>query len=114
MGFEKEIVHEGNGAVPKKGQKVTTHCTGYVELPLQPLKKFWSTRDPGQQTFAFNIGLGQVIRGWDEGMMTMKLGETAKLHLSADYGYGAKGFAAWGIPPNAPLMFEVEILNVQN
>jgi len=82
-----------------------------VEIPNQELKKFWSTRDTNEP-FSFNVGLGKVIRGWDEGMMSMKQGEKANLHMSADYGYGASGFPAWGIPANAPLMFEVEILKI--
>jgi len=112
MGFTKDVITEGKGPTPSKGQMISVHCTGYVEIPGQPLKKFWSTKDPGQKIFDFNVGLGKVIRGWDEGMMTMKEGEKAKLHMSADYGYGEKGFQAWGIPPNAPLMFEVEIVKI--
>jgi peptidylprolyl isomerase len=112
MGFTKEIIKEGNGLTPIKGQIVETHCTGYVEFPNQDLKKFWSTRD-NNQTFSFQIGLGKVIRGWDEGMLTMKKGERAKLHLSPDYAYGSKGFPAWNIPPNAPLMFDVEIIDIK-
>jgi len=112
MGVTKEIIKNGNGATPQKGQTITVHCTGYTEIPGQELKKFWSTKDTNQP-FSFAIGLGKVIRGWDEGFATMKLGESAKLHLSSDYAYGSGGFSAWGIPPNAPLMFEVEIINIK-
>jgi len=112
MGFTKDIISEGNGSLPMKGQTVTTHCTGYVALPGKPLKKFWSTRD-NNEPFSFQIGLGKVIRGWDEGMLSMKVGEKANLHISSDYAYGNRGFPAWGIPPDAPLMFEVEILSVK-
>ena len=61
--------------------------------------------------FSFTIGIGQVIRGWDEGVMTMKVGEKAMLHISSDYGYGPRG-AGGVIPPNADLNFEVELLEI--
>lgn len=57
-----------------------------------------STKDPGQEPFAFQVGLGQVIKGWDEGVLGMKLGEKARLTCSPDYAYGARGFPAWGYP----------------
>lgn len=57
-----------------------------------------STQDPGQEPFAFQVGLGQVIKGWDEGVLSMKLGEKARLTCSPDYAYGARGFPAWGYP----------------
>jgi len=111
MGVSKEIISAGSGFSPQKGQKISVHCTGFLELPGQPLKKFWSTRDKNEP-FSFQVGLGKVIRGWDEGFLTMKLGEKAKLHLTSDYAYGEAGFPSWGIPSNAPLMFEVEILSI--
>ena len=107
MGVEREVIKEGTGAVPTKGRKVTVHCTGF----LADGKKFWSTKDTNQP-FDFNIGLGQVIRGWDEGVLQMRMGETAKLTMTGDYAYGPKGFPAWGIGPNATLIFEIELLNV--
>jgi FK506-binding protein 1 len=61
--------------------------------------------------FTFTIGVGQVIQGWDEGVMQMSLGEKAKLHITSDYGYGARG-AGGVIPPNADLVFEVELLQI--
>lgn len=70
MGFEKVILQEGSGAMPTAGKPVTVHCTGYgKDRDLNV--KFWSTKDPGQQPFTFTIGKGQVIKGWDEGVMTM-------------------------------------------
>ena len=75
-------------------------------------KKFWSTKDPGQQVFAFNVGRGEVIRGWDEGMITLSVGEHSTFTITGDYAYGAGGFPAWGIPPNATLIFEVEMLKI--
>lgn len=110
--IRKELIKEGTGASISKGQSITVHCTGYLELPGQPLQKFWSTLDTNSP-FQFNVGLGKVIRGWDEGCLTMKVGEEAKLHLRSDYAYGATGFPAWGIPPNAPLMFQIEILSAK-
>eukprot|EP01104_Vermistella_antarctica_P018951 TRINITY_DN7213_c0_g1_i1.p2 TRINITY_DN7213_c0_g1~~TRINITY_DN7213_c0_g1_i1.p2 ORF type:complete len:119 (-),score=12.31 TRINITY_DN7213_c0_g1_i1:55-390(-) len=111
MGVSKEVIKENpGGASPQKGQEVTVHCTGVVQATG---KKFWSTKDPGQKTFSFNIGLGNVIKGWDEGVMSMRVGDHAKLTCSPDYAYGASGFPAWGIPPNAVLIFEIELLSVQ-
>ena len=72
--------------------------------------KFDASRDRGRP-FRFTIGIGQVIRGWDEGVMQMSLGETAMLHISSDYGYGARG-AGGVIPPNADLDFKVELLEI--
>jgi len=89
MGVVKEVVKTGNGPTPKKGQKITVHCTGIVQ---QSNKKFWSTKDPGQQPFSFNVGLGSVIRGWDEGIITMQLGEQARLTCTPDYAYGPTVF----------------------
>ena len=70
MGFEKEVLKEGSGEAPTKGREVTVHCTGYGKN-RDLSEKFWSTKDPGQQPFTFAIGLGQVIKGWDEGVMSM-------------------------------------------
>ena len=70
MGITKEVIRDGTGAYPVRGQKVTVHCTGYGKNRDMTLQ-FWSTKDPGQKVFAFTIGLGQVIKGWDEGVMGM-------------------------------------------
>jgi FKBP-type peptidyl-prolyl cis-trans isomerase len=112
MGFEKEIIKAGNGPQPKPGQTVTVHCTGYGKNGdlKQP---FWSTKDPGQKPFTFEIGRGKVIKGWDEGVLSMQLGEVARLTCSPDYGYGKNGFPAWGIQPNSVLIFEIEVLKIQ-
>mmetsp|Transcript_18319 Transcript_18319/g.51697 ORF Transcript_18319/g.51697 Transcript_18319/m.51697 type:complete len:110 (+) Transcript_18319:101-430(+) len=109
MGFEKTVTKAGNGPKPQKGQTVTVHCTG-----LRPDgSKFWSTKDPGQQVFSFQIGLGKVIKGWDEGVLTMQLGEHATIVCSPDYAYGAGGFPAWGIAPNSSLTFQIEVISIQ-
>jgi peptidylprolyl isomerase len=70
MGFTKEILKEGAGAFPSKGAKVTVHCTGYGKNRDLTLP-FWSTKDAGQSPFKFNVGLGSVIKGWDEGVIGM-------------------------------------------
>mmetsp|Transcript_38914 Transcript_38914/g.54051 ORF Transcript_38914/g.54051 Transcript_38914/m.54051 type:complete len:126 (+) Transcript_38914:140-517(+) len=112
MGIQKEIIKEGTGPNPSKGQSVTVHCTGYGKNNDLGVK-FWSTKDPGQQPFTFDVGLGQVIKGWDEGVMGMKLGETSRLTCTPDYAYGAGGFPAWGIMPNSTLLFEIEVLSAK-
>lgn len=110
MGFTKTVLRQGNGATPRRGQSVTVHCTGYGKNG-DLNAKFWSTKDPGQEPFTFSVGMGQVIRGWDEGVIGMGLGEVARIHCSPDYAYGSGGFPAWGIMPNSELIFEIEVLS---
>ena len=98
---------EGNGPQPNKGQIVTVHYTG----TLDDGKKFDSSKDRNQP-FEFTLGVGQVIKGWDEGVASMKVGGKRKLIIPADLGYGARG-AGGAIPPNARLTFEVELLGVR-
>ncbi|PVD22715.1 hypothetical protein C0Q70_15971 [Pomacea canaliculata] len=82
--------------MPKKGQKVTVHYTGCLEENGEKGTKFDSSRDRNKP-FQFRIGEGEVIRGWDEGVMAMKVGERATLRITPDYGYGARG--AGGVYP---------------
>jgi len=111
MGFQKQVIREGNGPSPRAGQTVTVHCTGYGKNNNLSMP-FWSTKDPGQKPFSFQIGLGRVIKAWDEGVATMKIGEIARITATPDYAYGANGFPAWGIMPNATLIFEIEVLSI--
>jgi FKBP-type peptidyl-prolyl cis-trans isomerase FkpA len=98
---------QGDGAEAQKGQLVTVHYTGW----LADGTKFDSSHDR-KQPFKFNLGQGQVIKGWDEGVPGMKVGGIRKLTIPPDLGYGARGFGR-AIPPNATLTFEVELLATQ-
>merc|ERR1719235_433447 len=93
-----------------KGSKVKVHATGTV---IETSKKFWSTKDKGQQPLEYTAGVGGVIKGWDQGCLGMKVGEVRQLTIPADEGYGANGFPAWGIPPNGGLYFEIEVLQIK-
>jgi hypothetical protein len=85
---------------------VTVHATGIVK---ETNKKFWSTKDEGQQPFTYQAGVGKVIVGWDQGCLGMAIGEVRELEIPFDEGYGARGFPAWGIPPNGGLNFNIEV-----
>jgi peptidylprolyl isomerase len=106
-GLKVEILQEGNGPVPQKGQTVVVHYTGTLENG----KKFDSSRDRGEP-FSFVLGAGQVIRGWDEGLALMNVGSRAKLTIPSQLGYGSSG-AGNVIPPNATLIFDVELVGVK-
>merc|ERR1719387_540332 len=108
FGVTREVIKAGDGKnFPKKGDTVTMHYTGTLTANG---KKFDSSLDRGQP-FVTKIGVGQVIKGWDEGVPQMSLGEKAVLKMTPDYGYGSQG-AGGVIPPNADLTFEVELLKI--
>jgi peptidylprolyl isomerase len=106
-GLQYEDLTVGNGPSPQSGQTAVVHYTGWLDNGT----KFDSSVDRGQP-FEFPVGQGRVIKGWDEGVATMKVGGKRKLVIPPDLGYGARG-AGGVIPPNARLTFEVELLGVK-
>src|SRR5437867_2382667 len=104
MQIEKIVL--GTGASPKRGETVTVHYTGW----LADGTKFDSSIDRGEP-FAFALGTGQVIAGWDEGVATMRVGDKIRLTIPPDLAYGVAGYPG-AIPPNATLIFEVELLSI--
>lgn len=109
-GLQYEDTTIGTGAEAKAGQQVRVHYTGWLFNDGTQGGKFDSSKDRGQP-FSFGLGGGQVIKGWDEGVQGMKVGGTRRLIIPAALGYGARG-AGGVIPPNATLLFEVELLGV--
>ena len=106
-----EDVTVGNGETATSGRNVTVHYTGWlVEGAGQKGAKFDSSKDRGE-AFVFPLGKGHVIKGWDEGVAGMKVGGKRNLTIPPEMGYGARG-AGGVIPPNATLLFEVELLKV--
>ena len=110
-GLQYEDIVEGSGDQAKAGQNVTVHYTGWLRNDDGSQgSKFDSSRDRNDP-FQFKLGAGHVIRGWDEGVEGMKVGGQRRLTIPADLGYGARG-AGGVIPPNATLIFDVELLGV--
>ena len=110
-GLQYTDVVVGKGALAAPGKAVRVHYTGWLQKPDGSAgQKFDSSRDRGDP-FAFALGGGQVIRGWDEGVAGMRVGGQRKLIIPAAIGYGARG-AGGVIPPNATLLFDVELLDV--
>lgn len=101
----------GTGAAPQRGQQCMVHYTGWLSDKGQRGKKFDSSVDRGEP-LAIPIGVGRVIKGWDEGLMSMKVGGKRTLHIPSSLGYGARG-AGGDIPPHADLIFDVELLSVK-
>jgi FKBP-type peptidyl-prolyl cis-trans isomerase FkpA len=109
-GLQYDDTVVGSGDVAKAGQRVSVHYTGWLYQNGEQGGKFDSSKDRGQP-FVFPLGAGHVIKGWDEGVQGMAVGGTRRLVIPPELGYGARG-AGGVIPPNATLLFEVELLAV--
>ncbi len=112
--LEIAVLRAGDGAVARSGDVVRVHYTGWLfdeRAPGRRGAEFDSSRPRGE-AFVFPLGRGTVIRGWDEGVVGMKVGEVRELAIPADLGYGSRG-AGDVIPPHQPLIFEVELLAVE-
>jgi FKBP-type peptidyl-prolyl cis-trans isomerase FkpA len=105
-GIQVEQLVSGNGEAPRAGDIVRVHYTGWLVNGT----KFDSSVDRGEP-FQFVLGRGQVIKGWDQGVAQMRVGDKIRLTIPPELGYGARG-AGGVIPPNAPLIFEVELLGI--
>ncbi|MBI4412227.1 MAG: FKBP-type peptidyl-prolyl cis-trans isomerase [Deltaproteobacteria bacterium] len=110
-GLKYEDTQAGTGAEAVSGKMVSVHYTGWLDVSGAKGAKFDSSLDRGQP-FEFPLGAGRVIKGWDEGVAGMKIGGKRTLIIPANLGYGAAGAGAT-IPPNATLIFEVELLGVK-
>lgn len=112
-GLQYEDTRPGSGDTAQAGQQVTVHYTGWLHDPTKADgrgAKFDSSKDRGDP-FRFHLGAGMVIRGWDEGVQGMQVGGTRLLQIPSELGYGARG-AGGVIPPNATLLFEVDLIKV--
>lgn len=107
-GVKIQIVREGKGPVPRRGQNVVVHYIG----ALTNGKQFDSSRDRGRP-FTFHVGMGEVITGWDEAVGMLKIGTRAILTIPPNLGYGPSGAGRGVIPPNATLIFDVELLDAK-
>ena len=110
-GLQYEDTHTGDGDTATAGQYVTVHYTGWLRENGEKGEKFDSSLDRNDP-FEFGLGQGMVIQGWDEGVQGMKIGGKRSLIIPPELGYGARG-AGGVIPPNATLLFEVELLGVE-
>ena len=110
-GLQYQDVVVGTGAVPKTGQTCVMHYTGWLWEDGAKGRKFDSSVDKGKP-LGFPLGMGKVIKGWDEGISTMKVGGKRNLLIPPSLGYGERGYPG-AIPPNATLFFEVELVDVK-
>lgn len=114
-GLDSRILQEGDGATAQVGQTAVVHYTGWLydeSVPDNRGDKFDSSRDRGQH-FEFPLGGGRVIRGWDQGVVGMEIGEIRELTIAPELAYGERG-AGDVIPPNATLVFEIELVDVKD
>lgn len=109
-GLEYEVIKSGSGTYPKKGQQVKVHYTGWLENKGQKGRKFDSSVDRNEP-FYFKLGIGQVIKGWDEGVSLMKKGDKFRLIIPSNLAYGSKDVGGI-IPANSKLIFDVELLHI--
>lgn len=109
-GLQYDDTVVGDGEQASKGQSVTVHYTGWLYNDGEQGDKFDSSKDRNDP-FVFTLGAGMVIRGWDEGVATMQVGGKRTLHVPGALGYGERGYPGV-IPPNAELVFDVELLGV--
>jgi FKBP-type peptidyl-prolyl cis-trans isomerase len=114
-GLDRRILDEGDGTTAEAGQTAVVHYTGWLHdenAPGNRGQKFDSSRDRGQY-FEFPLGAGRVIRGWDQGVVGMAVGEVRELTIAPELAYGERG-AGDVIPPNATLVFEVELVDLKD
>jgi peptidylprolyl isomerase len=108
-GLRYIIEQQGKGDPPQPGDALSVHCTGWLAADGT---RFWSTRDQAEP-FRFAMGAGKVIKGWEEAFASMRPGEKRRLIIPPELGYGATGNARAGIPSNATLVFDVELLDIE-
>lgn len=105
-------IRQGTGAQPLRGQTVVVHYTGWLFENGQRGRKFDSSKDRNEP-FEFPVGMGRVVKGWDEGVGSMKVGGSRTLIVPPELGYGARGAGGGAVPPNATMLFEVELLGIK-
>jgi peptidylprolyl isomerase len=110
-GLKYHDTQVGTGAAPQRGQRIVVHYTGWLSDKGNRGKKFDSSVDR-KEPLVIPIGIGKLIKGWDEGLLTMKVGGKRTLYIPSALGYGVRG-AGGDIPPNADLIFDVELLGIQ-
>ena len=112
--FAQQELRVGTGADAAAGRRVTVNYTGWFYDPTRPENKGQQFETSiGRQPFTFTLGLGQVIRGWDQGVPGMKVGGQRRLTIPPDLGYGANGSQGGVIPPNATLVYDIDLIDVQ-
>ena len=111
LSYEVTVAPSADAKQPTAGQTVQVHYTGWLDENGKPGSKFDSSVDRGTP-FEFPVGMGYVIKGWDEALAAMKVGEKRRIYLPSELGYGARG-AGGAIPPHANLIFDVELLAIK-